>query len=242
LDEQEALLKEANVARHQILSTAYLLSQVEFEGVNRRGLSFRVKVSNGTDGHSVPTGFDAERLVFLRVTVTDRRGKVVYISGDLDPSGDVRDSHSIYVHNGLLPLDRQLFSLQSRFLTRNVRGGEREQILPVPFSLDPLPYTRPATRPFNVLGRPIAVRKHKQNIEVNGHRWAKYRIGPSQLTGKGPYFCRVQLVAGMVPINLVHEISSVGFDYHLSAKEIAERVVKGHLVLHERTAVFHVDE
>lgn len=242
LDEQEALLKEANVARHQILSTAYLLSQVEFEGVNRRGLSFRVKVSNGTDGHGVPTGFDAERLVFLRVTVTDRCGKVVYISGDLDPSGDVRDSHSYYVHNGLLPLDRQLFSLQSRFITRNVRGGEREQILNIPFSLDPLPYVRPATRPFTVLGRPLGARKHKQNIEVAGHRWAKYRIDPSQLTGKGPYFCRVQLVAGMVPINLVHEISSVGFDYHLSAKEIAERVVRGHLVLHERTAVFHVNE
>ncbi len=242
LDEQEALLQEANVARHQLLSTGYRLGQVKFEGVSRRGLRFQIKVSNGTDGHSVPTGFDAERLVFLRVTVTDRCGKVVYISGDLDPNGDVRDSHSYYVHNGLLPLDRQLFSLQSRFITRNIRGGEREQILNIPFSLDPLPYTRPETRPFTVLGRPLGARKHKQGIEVHGHRWAKYRIGLSQLTGDGPYSCNIQLVAGMVPVNLIHEISSVGFDYHLSAKEIAERVVRGHLVLHERSALFHVDE
>ncbi|MCG8450117.1 MAG: cytochrome c family protein [Pirellulales bacterium] len=242
LNEQFALLKEADVARHQILSTAYQLGDVKLDGVNRRGLHFRVKVSNGTDGHGVPTGFDAERLVFLRVTVLDSCGKVVFISGDLDPNGDVRDSHSFYVHNGLLPLDRQLFSLQSRFITRNIRGGEREQILNVPYSLDPLPYIRPATRPFTVLGRPLGARKHKQNIEVNGHRWAKYSIKPELLTGHGPYYCQVQLVAGMVPINLVHEISSVGFDYHLSAKEVAERVVDGHLVLHNRSAVFHVDK
>jgi nitrate/TMAO reductase-like tetraheme cytochrome c subunit len=242
LDEQFELLDEAAVARHQILSTGYRLGDVKFDRANRRGLHFRVKVSNGTDGHGVPTGFDAERLVFLRVTVADRNGKIVFVSGDLDPNGDVRDSHSFYVHNDLLPLDRQLFSLQSRFITRNIRGGEREQILNLAFSLDPLPFFRPATRPFTVQGRPLGARKHKQNLEPNGHRWAKYRISRSQLTGCGPYFCRVQLIAGMVPVNLVHEISAVGFDYHLSAKEVAERVVQGHLVLHTRSAMFRVDE
>ena len=71
------------------------------------------------------TGFDAERLVFVRVTVVDRNGRLVFVSGDLDPNGDVRDSHSVFVHNGEIPIDRQLFSLQSRFVTRNIRGGER---------------------------------------------------------------------------------------------------------------------
>ena len=242
LDEQLELLEEAQIARHQILSTAYQLGEVQFDGVDRRGLHFRINVSNGTDGHGVPTGFDAERLVFLRVTVLDRNGKVVFISGDLDPNGDVRDSHSFYVHNNHLPLDRQLFSLQTRFVTRNIRGGEREQILNLPFSLDPLPFFRPATRPFTVLGRPLGARKHKQNLEVNGNRWAKYRISPSQLTGCGPYYCRVQLIAGMVPVNLVHEISSSGFDYHMSAKEIAEGVVRGHTVVQDRSAIFQVHQ
>lgn len=242
LDEQFELLGEAQLARHQILSTGYQLGQVQLDRADHRGIWFRIKVSNGTDGHGVPTGFDAERLVFLRVTVMDRNGKVVFISGDLDPNGDVRDSHSFYVHNDLLPVDRQLFSLQSRFVTRNIRGGEREQILNLPFSLDPLPFFRPATRPFTVLGRPLGARKHKQNLEVNGYRWAKYHIQPSQLTGCAPYYCRVQLVSAMVPVNLVHEISSVGFDYGLSAKEVAERVVRGHTVLHDRAAIFRVDE
>lgn len=241
LEDQFKLLHQANVARHQILSTGYQLGEIELRKADRHGIKFRVPVYNGTDGHSVPTGFDAERLVFLRVTVVDRNGELVFLSGDLDPNGDVRDSHSYYVHNGKLPIDRQLFSLQSRFITRNVRGGEREQILNVTFSLDPLPYIRPEPRPFTVLGRPFAARKHKQNIEVNGNRWANYHIKASQLTCNGPYFVRVQLVAGMVPINLVHEISSVGFDYYMSAREVADRVVAGHQVLHERTAEFNVD-
>ena len=111
----------------------------------KKGLVFQVEVANGTDGHDVPTGFDAERLVFLRVTVTDRRARWSSDPGDLDPNGDVRDLHSLYVHNGELPLDKHLFSLQSRFVTRMVRGGEREQVLAVNYSPDPLPFLRPST-------------------------------------------------------------------------------------------------
>jgi hypothetical protein len=242
LDDQFQLLHESQLARRQLLSTAYQLGNIQYNGADAKGIHFKVKVVNGTDGHGVPTGFDAERLVFLRVFVTDRNGKLIFASGDLDPNGDVRDSHSVYVHNGKLPLDRQLFSLQSRFLTRNVRGGEREQVLNVPFSLDPLPYTRPATRPFTVLGRPLGARKHKQNIEVEGYRWAQYTIRPSQLTGCGPYQAQVQLVTGMVPVNLVHEISSVGFDYNMSARDVADAVVAGHQVLHVRNAIFRIQE
>lgn len=242
LNDQFQLLREASAARHQLLSTGYQLGDMQLDKADRGGIDFRVKVFNGTDGHGVPTGFDAERLVFLRVSVFDRNGKLVFVSGDLDPNGDVRDSHSFYVHNGELPIDRQLFSLQTRFITRNVRGGEREQILNVPYSLDPLPFIRPETTPFTILGRPMGARKHKHNIEPNGERWAKYRIQASQLSGDGPYRAQVQLIAGMVPTNLVHDISSVGFDYDMSAREVADAVVAGHMVLHQRSAVFHVDE
>ncbi|MFT5524802.1 MAG: hypothetical protein ACI9HK_002764, partial [Pirellulaceae bacterium] len=242
LNQQFALLREASRARHQVLSAGYKLGDIVLDGTDRKGLNFQVKVWNGTDGHGVPTGFDAERILFLRVAVTDNNGKPVFISGDLDPNGDVRDSHSIYVHNGKLPLDRQLFSLQTRFVTRNVRGGEREQVLAVPFSLDPLPYTRPETRPFTVLGRPIGARKHKQNLPPNAERWAKYTVPAKMLNCDGPYHVQVQMVAGMVPVNLVHAISSVGFDYHMSAREIADAVVDGHMVIDTRSAVFRVNK
>ncbi len=231
LVDQKKLLFEADMQRYQLYRAGYHLGDIEVLDVSEKGVNFRVPVSNITDGHGVPTGFDAERLVYLRTQVWDKRGKLIFQSGDLDPNGDVRDSHSLYVHNGEIPLDRQLFSLQSRFVTRNVRGGEREQVLNVPYSLDPLPYIRPETRPFTVLGRPVGARKHKQNIEVDGRHYANYSV----THGQGPYTIRVQLIAGMVPVNLVHAISSAGFDYGMSAKQIADAVVAGHMILYQRT-------
>lgn len=234
LDEQYELLSEYTTAQHALLRAGFKMSRAQFERANRReGIDFKVKVWNGTTGHSVPTGFDAERLVFLRVLMWDESGKLVFQSGDLDPNGDVRDGHSRYVHNGELPIDRQLFSLQSMFITRNVKGGEREQILNVPFSLTPLPFIRPETRPFTVLGRPTSARKHKMNIEPEGEAWARYRVAGSQLNGPGTYTVRTQLISGMVPVNLVHEISDVGFDYGMSARTVADAIVQGHLVLWE---------
>jgi hypothetical protein len=238
LEDQFQLLAEYTEARRRIMVAGYGLGPIEYDRGMGDGLRFRVLVYNNTDGHGVPTGFDAERVVYLRTLVWDANGQIVFVSGDLDPNGDIRDSHSVYVHNGELPLDQQLFTLQTRFITRNIRGGEREQVLNVPFSLDPLPYIRPETRPFTHLGRPLGARKHKQNLAaVNGRRWARYHVHPSQLTGCGPYTVSVQLLQGMVPINLVHEISDVGFDYGMSAREIAERIVAGHIVVRHQQAV-----
>lgn len=241
LNEQGDLLKEATRQRLLVLQAGYDVKDINVTRASRFGLDFQVPVANVTRGHGVPTGFDAERIVFLRTIVWNGNGRVVFMSGDLDPNGDVRDNHSIYVHNGTMPRDRQLFSLQSKFITRNVRGGEREQILPVPYSLDPLPFVRPETRPFTVLGRPMAARKQKQNIEPGGNRMADYHVSANHLSGPGPFTIRTQLIAGMVPPNLIHEIGDVGFDYGLSAKEVADRVVAGHLVIHEKSVRVDID-
>ena len=235
LSDNLALLEEANVARKKVLQAGYQFGEMMVERADaKRGIHFNVEVKNATTGHGVPTGFDAERLVFVRVTVTDREGTVIFRSGDLDPNGDVRDLHSLYVHNGELPRDKFLLSLQSKFITRMVRGGEREQVLAVNVSPDPLPFLRPSTTSTILTGRPGGARKHKQNIEPGGSRWGKYKIRPDQLTGKGPYTAEVSLVAGMIPVNLIHEIKNVGFDYFMSAREVAERVVEGHLTLWTR--------
>ena len=234
LNENLALLEEAHRQRRKVLQAGYQLGEMEVVRADeRRGLEFKVELRNATDGHGVPTGFDAERLVFLRITVSDREGTVIYRSGDLDPNGDVRDLHSLYVHNGELPLDKHLLSLQSRFVTRMVRGGEREQVLALNYSPDPLPFLRPSTSSTILTGRPLGARKHKQNIAPGDSVWGRYKVAPSALTGKGPYKARVQVVAGMIPVNLIHEIKDVGFDYFMSAREVAEKVVEGHLVLWE---------
>ena len=235
IDENLALLEEANEQRLAVLRAGYVLGDIVVDEAGPNGIKFNVEVRNATNGHNVPTGFDAERLVFLQVTVTDADGKVVFVSGDRDPNGDVRDLHSLYVHNGELKLDKYLFSLQSRFLVRMVRGGEREQVIPVNYSLDPLPFLRPSTRSTILLSRPVGARKHRLTIVPLGAKWAKYVVKRKDLAGsRGPYTANVKLIAQMVPVNLIHEIQGVGFDYFMSPREVADGVVEGAQILYDR--------
>ncbi len=229
------LLAELGEQRRQLLRVGYRLGDIVVDQADQSGITFKVEFKNGTDGHNVPTGFDAERLVWLHVTVTDAAGRVVFESGDLDPNGDVRDSHSVYVHNGALPADDQLFTLQSRFLVRMVRGGEREQVLVVPYSPDPLVFLRPSTNSTVLTGRPVHTRKHRRTIPPLGSKWASYKVDREALKGTtGPYYATVRIKAGMVPVNLVHEVADVGFDYGMTEREVAEAVVAGHVLVRER--------
>ncbi|MFW6060218.1 MAG: multiheme c-type cytochrome [Phycisphaeraceae bacterium] len=241
IEENLELRQQAAEMRLNLLRHGYKLSDVMVDRVDDQRIAFKLKVANGTTGHGVPTGFDAERLVWLHVTVTDRRGNVVMESGDLDPNGDVRDLHSKYVHNHELPLDDQLFTLQSRFVVRMLRGGEREQVLAVNRSVDPLPFVRPMTRSGILLGRPAGARKHRRNIQPGDHRWARYEVRGEDLAANGPYHVRAELKAGMVPVNLIDAIKDVGFDYDMSARDIAEWVVAGHQILWRRQAEIAID-
>lgn len=241
LNEQKALLAEMQENRMTLLRQGYQLGDLKVTKASKRDLRFEIQVKNGTDGHNVPTGFDAERLVWLQVTVTDSAGKVIFESGDLDPNGDVRDLHSHFVHDGKAPLDKHLFSLQSKFLTRNFRGGEREQVLPINYSLDPLPFVRP--EPFSTIltGRPSDARKHKRGIHPLESRIAEYRVKRSQLTGEGPCRINVKLKSAMVPVNLVLEIADMGFDYHMSTEDVIRELVAGHLTLWDKTVTVPLD-
>lgn len=233
LNDQERLLAEQSAGRKKLLQLGYKLGEIESE---KSGDSITVKVNvlNGTTGHNVPTGFTAERIVFLRVIAKDGTGRVIFKSGDLDPNGDLRDTHSLYVHNGELPRDPYLFSLQSKFITVNERGGEREQILAVNYSQNPLAFVRPAQNSTILTGRPADARIHKRNIPPGGKRVANYSISVKDSELKGPITVDIQLIAGMVPVNLVAEVSKVGFDYNMSPRQVADAVVAGHQVLWER--------
>jgi hypothetical protein len=181
-------------------------------------------------------------------------------SGDRDPNGDVRDLHSLFVHHNakktdhwletaswkarrgmsILPEDTrwrqdyQLFSLQSKFLVRNQHGGEREQVLAVNYSVNPLPYIRPDTFPGILRARPAGIRKQAVLIPPNGKRIAKYKVSGKALTGAVPYTANLRFITQMVPVNLISEISGVGFDYNLAPREVGKRVVYGHRVSSSR--------
>ena len=231
LDENIERLEDMAKARRELLRYGYVLDDVQAK-IMPSALEIHVEVSNGTDGHNVPTGFIAERVVWLHAVVRDVTGRVLYESGDLDKNGDVRDGHSRYVRAGVVPHDDDLFTLQSRFVLQNLREGEREEILAVNQAFDPLPFIRPDPNPNFVNGGPAGARIHKKGIVPGGRRNHVYRIDRSLLTGaSGPIRVEVELKAGMVPVNLVTEIMGVGFDYQMSPAEIARAVVEGHQVL-----------
>ena len=92
-----------------------------------------------------------------------------------------------------------------------------------------------------MLGHPLGARKQKHNLEANGgYRYADYEVKAKELCGQGPYTVDVKLIAGMVPVNLVNEIQTVGFDYNLSPRQVGDRIVEGRLILHERQTVINV--
>jgi len=234
INAQHELLAWAETKRLEVLRNGYLLGELEVTRRSERGLTFKIPVRNGTDGHNVPTGFDAERLVWLQVTVSDQTGKVIFKSGDLDPNGDLRDSHSSYVHNGELKLDKYLFNLQSKFLTRNLRGGEREQVLAVNYSSDVTPFVRPFTRSLMLTGQPAGARKHRKTIPPLTERTAVYKVTGAQLGGATAVTVDYKLMSAAVPVNLVAEVADVGFDYGMSAREVADNLVQGHQVIWEK--------
>ena len=220
--------------RLKVLQNGYQFGDVRIARADAEGIKVDVVVKNATEGHNTPTGFTAERLVWLHAVVKDADGKVVFESGDLDPNGDVRDAHSLYVHDGRLPADDQLFSLQAKFITTNIRGGEREQILAVNYSADPLPFLRPDSLPTILTGRIAGARIHKLAIPPNGFRTHSFEVPASKLTGKGPYAVKIDLKAAMVPVNLVSAVKDVGLDYYMSPAEVARNVLAGHLILWTR--------
>jgi nitrate/TMAO reductase-like tetraheme cytochrome c subunit len=241
LEDQFDKLEWAKTERMEVLRNGFELSSIRVTESTGERLAFEIDVRNPTPGHATPTGFDAERLIFLQVTVRDSEGTVVYESGDRDPNGDVRDSHSLYVHRGDVPIDEDLFSLQSRFVMRMARGGEREEILALNHSVTPQPLQRPQTRANSVYGRPRGARKHKMSIPPLGSKTADYDVPAEQLTGDGPYTINVKLIAQMVPVNLIAAIQDVGFDYGLTPKEVADRVVEGAHTLYDKTTTVTLD-
>lgn len=256
LARQFNLLNRAHAERTRILRRGLQFGRLEITKDDARGLGFEVDVHNPMKGHAVPTGFDAERVMYVEITLKDANGYTLFRSGDRDPNGDLRDLHSSYVHaqapksgqwlaasdwKDRLGLPRSksdlewrpdpyLFSLQSKFIVQSLAGGEREQVLPLNTSIDPIPFVRTPASANVHTGRGGGARKQFRTIPPLSHRTARYKVAQNEITGARPYQLRLQLRSQMVPVNLVKAISPVGFDMNLSAKEVADRVAYGHKV------------
>ncbi len=233
IDQQLELLAENRMRATTLMRNGYGLGDVKILE-KEKGLKFDIEVKNLTDGHHVPSGLIAERNVFLQVTVTDADKAVIFRSGDLDPNGDVRDTHSLYVHNGGMPIDEQLFNLRSPILVHTTHGGDREQVLPANYSISPLIFVRPPHTPAVLFGGISDIRLQKKGIEALGNRWASYHVDQELLTGRAPYNLNIKLVAGQLPPHLINDIAGAGFEYGLTARAIGDKLVDLYRVLWER--------
>jgi len=136
----------------------------------------------------------------LNVALTNPEGVTVWESGYVDSYGDMADMHSLDVSSGKIEADEQLFNLQTKFLTTNVKGTDREMYLPVNFDIDQLPFLRPAQQPVSVMNHPPFVRMEGRSIPPLGSRNAKYKVPAELIKSSGQYKLSVRLRSRAEPI------------------------------------------
>lgn len=175
-------------------------------------------VKNTFAGHQLPTGFTAERQIWLEVLLRDAKGKVLYASGDLDHNGDLRDAHSLEVEHGEVARDKDLFNLQAKFMVRNFAGTETENLDTVNRLLSPVPVNRPSSGLSALFGSPFGVRVSKKGIPPRSSRKAAYGIPIPEGT-EGPLSLSVRLRARHLP---PHFLISIGLGDYIDKLRILD--------------------
>lgn len=211
-DREEAReIIEANLAktrakaelRAQVLENGSRVDGPFFAATPAAGkrLSFHYRVTNTNNGHNLPSGsLGAQPEIWLNVALIDPDGNNIWESGYVDSHGDMADLHSLDVAAGTLPHDDQLFNLQTKFLTTNVKGTDREMYLPVNFDFDQLPLLRPPQQPVSVINHPPFVRMEGHSLPPLASRDAKYKVPASLLTKPGTYKLAVRMRSRAEPI------------------------------------------
>lgn len=164
-------------------------------------LDFKYMINNIDPGHNFPSGsLGAQPEIWFNVTLTDPDGNKVWESGYIDDNGDMCDIHSLEVASGKFPYDSQLFNLQTKFLTTNVKGTDREMYLPVNFDFDQRPLIRPNNTPNTVINHPPFIRMESHSIPPLGYKEAKYSVPASKITKPGTYKLSSRLRSRAEPI------------------------------------------
>ena len=202
----EENLKELEVKKKERLAVMENGSKIEgpyFKSDLKagEGLSFYYNIVNTNSGHNLPSGsLGAQPEIWVNVALQDPTGKRIWESGYVDSEGDMCDVHSEDVQKGRIEHDDQLFNLQTKFLTTNVKGTDREMLLPVNFDLDQRPLIRPANAPNSVLNHPAFIRMEGRSIPPLGERKAKYYVPASLMTKPGKYKLSVRMRSRAEPI------------------------------------------
>ncbi len=198
-----AKLEKKRTLRKELMENGSHLDGPFFKGDPQanRALAFSYKITNTNPGHNMPSGsLGAQPELWLNVALIDPTGKRVWESGYVDSHGDMADEHSLDVRAGKVPYDKQLFNLQTKFLTTNVKGTDREMYLPINLDIDQLPFIRPAGQPTTVLTHPPGVRMEGRSLPPLSSRDAKYSVPGNLITRPGAYKLAVRLRSRAEPI------------------------------------------
>jgi hypothetical protein len=200
-----------------------------------KDLKFHYVVKNTNDGHNLPSGsLGAQPEIWLNVALINPAGENVWESGYIDQYGDMADVHSRDVRNGVLKYDSQLFNLQTKFLTTNVKGTDREVYLPVPFDFDVLPFLRPAPQPVSVLNHPPFIRMEGRSIPPLASRKASYKVPGKLLNTPGKYKLQVRLRSRAEPIYFMKYVGAT--------PEMQRAMNEWMLDIHEYAAEFEIGD
>ena len=189
--------------REQVMNNGGKIDGPFFSNDPKTGQSLSLKyiVKNINTGHNLPSGsLGAQPEIWMNVALIDPDGKNVWESGYVDSNGDFADIHSLDLAEGKIKFDEQIFNLQSKFLTTNIKGTDREMYLPVNFDIDQRPLLRPAPQPTTVLNHPPFIRMEGRSIPPLGQKEANYIIPAEAFKKKGKYKLAVRMRSRAEPI------------------------------------------
>jgi nitrate/TMAO reductase-like tetraheme cytochrome c subunit len=203
IDENIKKLDERDKIRKQVMENSSHVDGPHIEGTPSAGsdLAFSYKIKNTNTGHNLPSGsLGAQPQLWVNVALVDPDGKNVWESGYVDSNGDMADLHSLDVAAGRINTDQMLVHFQTKFLTTNVKGTDREMYLPVNFDVDPLPHLRPPGIPTTVLNHPPLVRMENHSLPPLAEHVAKYQVPGNLITKPGKYKLAFRMRSRAEPI------------------------------------------
>lgn len=211
IDENLDKLDERDKLRHEVLENGTHVDGPFITGTPKVGgdLAFSYRIKNTNSGHNLPSGsLGAQPQLWVNVALVDPDGQNVWESGYVDSNGDIADLHSLDVAAGRIATDQQLVHFQTKFLTTNVKGTEREMYLPVNFDIDPLPHLRPPGVPTTVLNHPPLVRMEARSLTPLGQKVAKYTVPGHLITKPGKYQLAFRMRSRAQPIYFMRFVNS----------------------------------
>ena len=203
IDENLKKLDERDKLRRQVMENSSNVDGPYITGTPRIGsdLAFSFKIKNTNTGHNLPSGsLGAQPQLWVNVALVDPDGQNIWESGYVDSNGDMADLHSLDVAAGRIDTDQMLVHFQTKFLTTNVKGTDREMYLPVNFDIDPLPQLRPPSIPTTVLNHPPLVRMENHSLTPLGMREATYQVPGNLITKPGKYRLAFRMRSRAEPI------------------------------------------